>query len=331
MIPRFSFSILVLLSSAVIALATSEEIVQRHLDATPGGKLVIDVDFGTVEVTGATEDKSVAINARRTVEMSDKAREKEFVAAAPITITQENNVITIRARSNREWKWQGNHTRMDARYSVQVPKSFNAELHTGGGTIEVNEVTGEIRTNTAGGNLKFSRIHGPTDARTSGGDVKLADCDGALKIETSGGRIESAGGKGSLDAHTAGGQVSVRDFAGRVDVASNGGQITLDSIAGPLAARTAGGAIHAMLSAISDVKLETSAGAIIVAVPADGGFNVDAQSAIGGVRTDLPVSSDRKDSERLLGALNGGGKTLFLRTGAGSIFIKAANGERAAR
>ena len=221
---------------------------------------------------------------------------------------------------------------MDARYSVQVPKNFNAELHTGGGSIEVNEVTGEIRTNTAGGNLKFARNHGPTDARTSGGDVKLADCDGALKIESSGGRIESAGGKGSLDAHTAGGQVSVRDFAGRVDVASKGGQITLDSIAGPLAARTAGGAIHAMLSAISDVKLETSAGAIIVAVPADGGFNVDAQSAIGGVRTDLPVSSDRKDSEEDRSArLTEAAKRYFSEPVPEVFSSKAANGERAAR
>src|SRR3954464_6672945 len=138
MIPRFSLFLLLFIGAAFTALARSEEIIQRHLDASPGGKLIIDVDFGNVEVTGATDDKIIGINARRTVEIGDKAREKEFVEAAPITISQDNNVITIKARSNRQWNWHNNDAQMDARYSVQLPKNFNVDLRTGGGTIEVN-------------------------------------------------------------------------------------------------------------------------------------------------------------------------------------------------
>jgi len=331
MIQRFAFPLLVLVGGAVSALATSQEIIQRHLDATPGGKLVVDVGFGTVEVTGGGDDKAVAINARRFVDISDKAREKEFVEASPITISNENNVITIRARTNRQWLWNDTHTRMEAHYSVQVPKNFNADLHTGGGAIAVTEMSGQLHANTAGGQLKFTRVHGPTDAETSGGAVKLTDCEGTLKIHSSGGKIESAGGKGSLDAQTAGGQIAVRDFAGEVDIESSGGQLNLSDIAGPLKASTAGGGINAVLSSVTDVKLETNAGAITVAVPPQGGFSVDAQSSIGGVKSDLPVNAERNSRERLVGSLNGGGKELFLRTGAGSISIKAASGERASR
>ena len=331
MIRRFIFPLFVLVGGALSAFATSQEIIQRHLDTTPGGKLVVDVDFGTVEVTGGGDDKTLAINARRFVDIADKAREKEFVEASPITISNENNVITIRARSNRQWRWHDTHTRMEAHYSVQVPKNFNADLHTGGGAIEVTEMTGELHANTAGGQLRFARVHGPTDAETSGGAVRLTDCEGALKIHSSGGKIESAGGKGSLDAKTAGGQIAVRDFAGRVDVETSGGQLNLSDIAGPLTATTAGGGVNATLSSVTDVKLETSAGPITVAVPANGGFTVDAQSSIGGVKTDLPVNAERNSRERLVGSLNGGGKQLFLRSGAGSISIKATSGERAAR
>lgn len=331
MIPRFIFILLMLVGGAITALATSQEIVQRHLDAGPGGKLLVDVDFGTIEVTGGPDDKTVAINARRIIEIPDKAREKEYVEASPITISQENNVITIRARTNREWHWNENHTRMDAHYSVQLPKNFNTELHTGGGAIEVSELSGELHANTAGGKLKFTRTHGPVDAKTSGGQVRLTECDGALKIQTSGGRIDSTGGKGSLDAETAGGRIWVRDFAGRADISSSGGQLRLSNIAGPLNGKTAGGSINAALSAVTNVKLETSAGEIAVAIPPQAGYDIDAQSSIGTVSSDLPISGNRNSRERLLGSLNGGGKTLFLRTGAGSIFIKAASDERAAR
>ena len=330
MIQRFFFLLLWLVGSALSAFATSEEIIQRHLNAAPGGKLVIDVDFGTIAIVGGAVDDTVAIDAQRTVEISDKSREKEFVEAAPITITQDNNVITIRARSNRKWTWPGN-TRMDAHYSVQVPKRFNAELHTGGGAIEVSEISGELHANSGGGKLKFTRIQGPTNADTAGGAVALKECDGTVKIQTNGGRIESIGGKGSLDLHTSGGQVSIRDFAGPVNAASNGGQFTLNNIAGPLNARTAGGAIHATLSNVTDVKLETNAGAIAVAIPANGGFNIDAQSAIGEVTTDLPVTGATKSRHTLHAELNGGGKPLFLRTGAGSISITASDERRAAR
>jgi DUF4097 and DUF4098 domain-containing protein YvlB len=329
--PRFPLLLLIFLGSAITALATSEEIIQRHFDAGPGGKLVVDVDFGTVEVKGDTDGKTVGISARRTVEMSDKALEKEFVAAAPITISQENNIVTVRARSNRQWKWNGNHTRMDAVYVVTVPNNFNADLHTGGGEIKASDLTGQIQANSAGGRLDFARIHGPVDGKTAGGTVKLTECDGDMKIQSRGGQIQSLGGKGSLDAHTAGGQISVRDFAGGVAVGTKGGQLNFDNVHGPLTATTGGGAINARLADAADVKLETGAGAINVAVPANAGFDVDAASPVGGITTELMLNGKHQGDGRLIGTLNGGGKPLFLRTSAGSISIRSAGTEKASR
>jgi DUF4097 and DUF4098 domain-containing protein YvlB len=331
MIPRLSLLISLLIGGAFTAMASSEEIIQRHFNAAPGGKVVVDVDFGSVEIKGTGDEKTMAVDAKRSVDIPNKAKEKEFLATAPITISQENNVITVRARSNRKWEWNDSHTRMDARYVVQVPKSFNADLHTGGGAIQVTDISGNIKVNTAGGKLKFTRVHGSTDGRTSGGAVSLTDCEGEIKIESAGGKIVASGGKGSLDAQTAGGQMAIRDFAGRVDIESSGGQLILNQIAGPISARTAGGQINANISAPTDIKLETAAGAITVGIPTSGGFNVDAQSGIGDITTDLPVNGGRKDRDTLTGSIYGGGKSLFLRTSAGSIRLKGAETERASR
>jgi DUF4097 and DUF4098 domain-containing protein YvlB len=72
-----------------------------------------------------------------------------------------------------------------------------------------------------------------------------------------------------------------------------------------------------------EVKLETSGGGITVGVPGAAAFNLDASTSAGHVNCDLPVTaSGDKDRSNLRGAVNGGGKTVFLRTSAGSIHIE---------
>src|SRR6059058_93591 len=88
-------------ASTLSAVAASEERINRELDARPGGKLVLDVDFGTVDLRTGANDK-VAIEAFRSIDFGDEAKEKEYLARAPITITAENNIVTVRARAMKE-------------------------------------------------------------------------------------------------------------------------------------------------------------------------------------------------------------------------------------
>src|ERR1044072_2455460 len=94
---RSSFLILIL---AVTASAASEENINQQIDATPGGKLVVDVDFGSVDVTAGADDK-VGLEAQRKVDFHDEAREKEYLSGTPVTITKQDNVVTVRSRSSK--------------------------------------------------------------------------------------------------------------------------------------------------------------------------------------------------------------------------------------
>ena len=116
------------------------------------------------------------------------------------SVSAYSNTVTVRARRlNKEKNLNGSgRCSMDARYTVRVPKSFNSELRTGGGTIMVAEITGTMSADTSGGKLKFTHLKGPTGATTSGGSIELSGCDGPLKVDTSGGRIEASDGSGSL-------------------------------------------------------------------------------------------------------------------------------------
>ena len=323
-----------LVLAAVPVFALSEENVSQTLEGAPGGRLIVDVDFGTIDVSAGADDK-VAVVVHRKIDSDNEAQEKEYFASAPVTVTKDGNTVTIRARRQKKdnnLNWSGRCS-MDARYTVRVPKSFNSELRTGGGTIMVSEITGTMSADTSGGKLKFTHLKGPTGATTSGGSIELNGCEGPLKVDTSGGRIDATEGSGTLEARTSGGSIVVRNFVGDTKVETSGGRLSFDNINGKIFGRTSGGSISAKLKSPvpGDVNLETSAGSIDVLVPADAGLDVEAEASSGRVTSELPFTGTRTDRDSMKGKINGGGKSLVLRSGAGSISIKPASSEVAVR
>ena len=327
-------TLLLLFVAATTASALSEENVSQSLDGAPGGKLIVDVDFGTIDVSAGANDK-ITLAAHRKIDSDNEAQEKEYLTSAPVIVSKEGNTVTIRARrqnKERNLNWSGRCS-MDARYTVQVPRSFNSELRTGGGTIIVAELTGSMSADTSGGKLKFTHLRGPTGATTSGGSIELNGCEGALKVDTSGGRIDATDGSGSLEARTSGGSIVVRNFGGDTKVETSGGRLTFENINGKITGRSSGGSISAKLKSPvpGDVNLETSAGSIDVIVPPDAGLDIEAEASSGRVISELPFIGTRTDRDTMKGKINGGGKSLVLRSGAGSISIKPASAEMAAR
>ncbi|MBA2743386.1 MAG: DUF4097 family beta strand repeat protein [Chthoniobacterales bacterium] len=326
---------LLLLLIAAPAFARTEQNVAEEFDAAPGGKLIVDVDFGTIDVTASGSGK-VVVDAYRKIDSSEEAREKEYVADSPILVTKEGDTVTVRARSqNRErsnWNWSGNVT-MDARYRVQLPKQFNVDLHTRGGSVSVTGIKGEIKSDTSGGKLKFTQLEGPIDGKTSGGSIEMSSCNGDSNINTSGGSIDVKSGRGRLDARTSGGSIAVRDYVGDTDVKTSGGRLALENVSGKITGKTSAGSIDLSLAdpVTDDVNLDSSAGSIDVIVPPKAGLTVDAKTSMGKIRTEIPMLAMKSDDDRLQGTLNGGGKSLVLRASVGSITIKPNTAAMTAR
>jgi putative adhesin len=331
MIIRALFFLFLAVSAAS---ALTEENFSQTLDGSPGGRLIVDVDFGTIDVSAGPEDK-VTVQAHRKIDSDNDGKEKEYFASTPVSVSKNGDTVTIRARrpnKDNGFNWSG-RCNMDARYTVRVPKAFNSELRTGGGTIMVAEIIGTMSADTSGGKLKFTHLKGPTGATTSGGSIELNGCDGPLKVDTSGGRIEAIDGTGSLEARTSGGSIVVRNFGGDAKVETSGGRLAFENINGKIFGRTSGGSISAKLKSPvpGDVDLETSAGSIDVLVPPDAGLDIEAEASSGRVTSDLPFTGTRTDRDSMKGKINGGGKSLVLRSGAGSISIKPASAEVAVR
>ena len=323
-------ALVLLFVAAATASALTEENFSRTLDGAPGGRLIVDVDFGTIDVAAGADDK-ISVVAKRKIDSDNDAQEKEYFAAAPVTVNKEGNTITIKARRQNKDKnlnWSGRCS-MDARYTVRVPKTFNSELRTGGGTIIVAELAGTVSADTSGGKLKFTHLKGATGATTSGGSI------GAQRVRRPAqGRHERRTDRGHGWERFARGAHIRRfnhgpEFRRRCQWRPAAAASSFENINGKIFGRTSGGSISAKLKSPvpGDVNLETSAGSIDVLVPADAGLDVEAEASSGRVTSDLPFTGTRTDRDSMKGKINGGGKALVLRSGAGSISIKPASAE----
>lgn len=320
-------TLFILALTSGVALAATEEQTNKTFQVASGGTLIVDVDFGAIDVNTNSTD-AVSVNVWRKVSRGSSEKEQQFFSENPVILLQEGNTITIRSHSKLKEKFNwfgGSKGRSEAKYTILVPSQFDAKLNTAGGGITVSNLTGEVKADTSGGGLQFGNLHGSLNGDTSGGGIHVTDCNGPIKIHTSGGGIETAGGSGSLDGDTSGGAITVKTFKGPMSMHTSGGGIAIENIAGKIKADTSGGSISALLLSPlpGDVSLSTSGGGVGVKIPADAAFNLDAETSDGSVSCDLPVvKQGAAEHNQIKGVVNGGGPLLQLETSGGSIHVQ---------
>src|SRR5437764_7882991 len=95
--PMIIRALILLFVAVTTASALSEENVSQTLDGAPGGKLIVDVDFGTIDVSAGPDDK-ISVVVHRKIDSDSDAQEKEYFASAPVQVNKEGNTVTVRAR-----------------------------------------------------------------------------------------------------------------------------------------------------------------------------------------------------------------------------------------
>src|SRR5262249_7338933 len=155
-IPCWSLAV----SSIFLAIATpaaTEDNLHKVFDVSPGGKLVMDVRVGGIEVTG-TRERAVTIDVIRKVTVRDsegnrdEEKEKELLRQNEVTFRNEGNTVTVEMAHNRHTGFSHHGSiNMDFRFVISVPDKFNVDLKTSGGGIAVAKLSGDVKTETSGG------------------------------------------------------------------------------------------------------------------------------------------------------------------------------------
>lgn len=309
------------------ARADAEDKVTKSFTAAPGGQLSVELDRGSIEIRTA-EAGSVDIEITRKAGGSRSQAEK-ILADHIVTLTQTDRGIQVRAeyQGPTTRRWFGGSPQLQVQCVITVPRQFDVDLKTAGGSVNVTSLTGKVQANTAGGSLRFENIEGPISGHTSGGSITIHTAKGKVNVKTSGGTVNLKAIEGDVNAHTSGGSIRAENLTGQSVVKTSGGSIQVADIKGAIEAGTSGGSITATLleQPAKACSFKTSGGSITLVLDAKATVDVDLHTSGGRVTTDFPVVSiiqgEQKKNE-LQGKVNGGGPLITAHTSGGSVRLQ---------
>jgi len=218
-----------LLALTYVALSYGKtDVIEKSFKVEQGGTFYIDTDSGSIEVESHNID-SVDIRVER------KGKDPENFE---VTFFQNDNDVKVVGdrKGYRFWGGSGAH------FIVKVPKRFDVDLRTSGGSIALSSLNGAVDAYTSGGSIKLGEINGDVDVKTSGGSIRVEEVAGAINAHTSGGSIKVTMSKqptGPSRLTTSGGSVSA---------------YLLPSIAVDLTASTSGGRVYSEFDVNGTVK-----------------------------------------------------------------------------
>lgn len=153
-------------------------------------------------------------------------------------------------------------------------------------------------------------IHMPREGKvrlhTGDGEIRLRDVKGEIEVESGDGRLEVEGVDGVLRAHSGDGHVRAKGRFDNLDISTSDGRIEAEAMAGS----TIG----------PGWNLKTGDGGVTLMVPENFAADVILHTGDGHITLDMPVTVEGKyEANSIRGKLNGGGATLSIHTGDGSI------------
>lgn len=272
---------------AVLTLASSSALAQANWDKTysVAGKpsLQVELDDASVRATSCGGCRTVRIHVDWRGQDASHWRVSQM---------QGGNGIHFELKHRpEEHSWfGGNWHGRSPEVTVELPAEADLAVHTGNGSVSV------------------AGIRGALDVRTGDGSIQTNDTAGPLRLHTSDGSVQVHRADGTLNASTGDGSMTIEGRFSQVE------------------ARTGDGSVNASLLPGSRLQsgssITTGDGSIALRVPRDLGADLQASTGDGHISNNLAFTSGSgNDGHHVHGLINGGGPTLRLTSGDGSISL----------
>jgi hypothetical protein len=218
---------------------------------------------------------------------------------------QDGDSVQIDARVSGHWGFSIGRGRR-IKIEVHMPKDADLQIDTGDGSVDTQGVNGRVKIHTGDGSVRADSVSGSVDIDTGDGSITLN------------------GAKGDIRLHTGDGHVDARNLDGSVDATSGDGHISISGRLDAINIKTGDGSIDAHLEPgskiVSGWSIRTGDGSVDIVLPADLQANIDASTNDGHISLGIPVTVEGTFSNsQIHGKMNGGGQSLTVHTGDGSI------------
>ncbi|MFI5057673.1 MAG: DUF4097 family beta strand repeat-containing protein [Candidatus Acidiferrales bacterium] len=219
---------------------------------------------------------------------------------------QDGDHVELSARVSGHWgfSWGGSHR--NVRIEVRMPRDADLQVDTGDGSVQTQPVNGKVKIHTGDGSVRCEAVNGDVDVDTGDGSITLEGAKGDVRLRT---------GDGHIDA---------RNVDGKLDATSGDGHIKIDGRFDALNIKTGDGSIDAHVlpgsKLVSGWNIHTGDGSVDLVLPGELQANIDASTNDGRISLGIPVTVEGTFStSQLHGKMNGGGQSLTIHTGDGSI------------
>jgi len=302
------FLVYFLYPEKVLADERYEEKFEKTEKLEKDGKVYLSNISGKIEAKSWDEDH-VKIDALKISRASTLSKAEENAKKVDIEVERVGNVLRIKTKypeSGRGRRHDSLNVSVD--YKLWIPNKASLEVKSVssnlvaeriGGTLEVDNVSGQINILKAEKGVECKSVSGNVDLREITGDIYLKSVSGTIVIN----KIQ-----GSIDAETTSGQIRLEGV----------------SEAKFVKARVLSGGIYyrGKINPAGRYNLESLSGNIEMRLPSDSAFDFEAETFSGHIDTDFPVEvSGRIPARELRGVVNKGGATVRLKTFSGSIHL----------
>jgi DUF4097 and DUF4098 domain-containing protein YvlB len=201
------------------------------------------------------------------------------------------------------------HSDQSPDVEVKVPRRFDLDLQTMGGSIHIEDVEGDFEGLTMGGSLELINLKGDVALKTMGGSITCKDSDLDGHVSTMGGDVLMENIVGDVKGSSMGGSVIYKNVTSRngkttggvVDISTMGGDINVNVAPEGANVHTMGGDIE-IKSAKDFVKAKTMGGDIEVD-DVDGW--VKATTMAGNIEITMTGDPDKGDRSVTLTSMSG--------------------------
>jgi len=290
--------------------------VTRTLKIGANGELVLANIAGDILVGRGGNEVSVEIVKTARGRSDEDAR--ELLQLVQVEVIERSGRAEVRARYPEGEEMRRNNRRninVSVAYNVTAPAGIRLRAHSISGSITVKEIKGEVTAESVSGTVRIFNAGRISSAKSISGTVEINDAE-----------ID-----GTFNASSVSGSVVLRRVKARMlELGSISGNVLLDDVdSQQVEAQSVSGNVSfgGPVGRSGRYELSSHSGNVTVALGGASGFEVEATSFSGSIRSDFNFGTDPSDSGRgrrrqtIRGVHGDGSAVLELTTFSGNIVI----------
>lgn len=302
---------------------------------------------GPVRVTG-WDRPAVAVSARKHVRGAHGAEAERLMQETEIEVTVHGSEVQVTTDAPRSWfGWSSSQVRVEL--MVRVPRGSAVNIDGSSGSVTVDGTEGPVSVDAGSGGVQVSLAAGPVSVDAGSGSVTVSEVRGDVNLEVGSGPVVVRRVKGDVEVNGSSGSIRASEVEGRLNADTASGSVILDRIIGDISVDTGSGGVRleAVNSRFVNVDtgsggidadfevhskgryhFDTGSGSIVLTVPDDASFTLEAETGSGGVSCRLPLTMTHSTRHRLEGRLGDGSAHISADTSSGRLVVRGRRGYR---